>query len=155
MTQAQRAPSETALTEAGWKRLSGELTTLREQRAAKVATCKELVRQAEPGDYALHSLQAEVASLDQRLAQYEDQLARARLVDLADGPPDVVRFGSRVVVRREDGAEERYVVVTPPELKLRRAASPVSPPSGGPSWAAARASAPPCRRRQDRSACSW
>jgi transcription elongation GreA/GreB family factor len=30
-----------------------------------------------------------------------------------------VRFGSRVRVRWEDGAEEEYVVVTPPELELR------------------------------------
>jgi transcription elongation GreA/GreB family factor len=119
VTQTQSAPSEMALTEAGWKRLSGELPALREQRAAKVASYKDLARQAEPGDYGLHALQAEVSSLDQRLTQYEDLLARARLIDLADGPPDVVRFGSRVVVRWEDGAEERYVVVTPPELELR------------------------------------
>ena len=68
--------------------------------------------------YAAQQAQVELAYLDQRIQQFEDTLSRAALAD-AGGPADVVRLGSRVTVRWDDGAEEDYVVVTPPELELR------------------------------------
>jgi transcription elongation factor GreA len=119
MTRAKARPEELVLTEDRWRQVSDQLVALRTQRAEKVAAYAELARREGPDEFLLHYSQAEIAFLGRRIAQLEDTLANANLVDGAGGPADTVRFGSRVRVRWEDGAEEEYVVVTPPELELR------------------------------------
>ena len=119
MTRAEAGPEELVLTEGRWQQVSDHLAALREQRAERVAAYAEAAKQEGPDQFLLHYRQAEIAFLDRRIAQLEDTLAGATLVDGTGGPADTVRFGSRVRVRWEDGAEEEYVVVTPPELELR------------------------------------
>ncbi len=106
------------LTEQQRQALAEKLAGLREQRVARLASYAQRAQQDEPDVHAAQTAQVELAYLDQRIQQLEDTLSRAALVD-AGGPPDVVRLGSRLTVRWDDGAEEDYVVVTPPELELR------------------------------------
>jgi transcription elongation factor GreA len=119
MTRAEARPEELVLTEDRWQQVSDHLAALRGQRAERGAADAGVARREGPDRFLVHYRQAEIAFLDRRIAQLEDTLAGATLVDGAGGPPDTVRFGSRVGVRWEDGAEEEYVVVTPPELELR------------------------------------
>ncbi len=119
MTRAATRSEEMVLTEDRWQLVSDQLAAVRAQRAERVAAYAEFARREGPDQFLLHYRQAEIGFLDRRIAQLEDTLAGATLVDGVGGPADTVRVGSRVRVRREDGAEEEYVVVTPPELELR------------------------------------
>jgi transcription elongation factor GreA len=119
MTRAEAGPEGLVLTEGRWQQVSDQLAALRAQRAEKAAAHAELARREGPDQFLPHYRQAELAFLGRRIAQLEDALASATLVDGAGGAADTVRLGSRVEVRWEDGAEGAYVVVTPPELELR------------------------------------
>jgi transcription elongation factor GreB len=53
----------------------------------------------------------QLARLDQRIGQLEESLQSAEIVEPADGPVDVVRFGACVTVRESDGGETSYRIV--------------------------------------------
>jgi transcription elongation factor GreB len=52
-----------------------------------------------------------LATWTQRLAELEQRLASAALVDAALQPRNEVRFGARVALRGEDGRERQYRIV--------------------------------------------
>jgi len=54
---------------------------------------------------------ARLNALAQRLAALEERIVSAELVDPRSQPHDCVRFGARVRVRHESGAESEYRVV--------------------------------------------
>jgi len=54
---------------------------------------------------------SESAALRARIAELEGRIASAEPIDAATGLPGVVRFGARVTVRGEDGAERSYRLV--------------------------------------------
>ncbi|HVF71182.1 MAG TPA: GreA/GreB family elongation factor [Chthoniobacterales bacterium] len=53
----------------------------------------------------------QLSRLDQRIMQLESSLESAEVVQPADGPSDVVRFGACVTVRESDGSETSYRIV--------------------------------------------
>ena len=53
----------------------------------------------------------QLARLDQRIRQLEESLQSAEIVEPADGPADVVRFGAWVTVRESSGEETTYRIV--------------------------------------------
>ncbi|HEX6273099.1 MAG TPA: GreA/GreB family elongation factor [Polyangiaceae bacterium] len=55
--------------------------------------------------------EVEAATLRQRIAELEERLSTAELVDSAQGTTAVVRFGARVTVRAADGSERTFRIV--------------------------------------------
>jgi transcription elongation factor GreB len=53
----------------------------------------------------------QLARLDQRIRQLEESLQSAEIVEPADAPADVVRFGAWVTVRESGGEETTYRIV--------------------------------------------
>ena len=60
----------------------------------------------------------QLARLDHRIAQLEESLHAAEIVEPSAGPVDVVRFGAWVTVRESDGGETRYRIVGIDETDL-------------------------------------
>jgi transcription elongation factor GreB len=60
----------------------------------------------------------QVARLDQRIAQLEESLQSAEIVEPPGGAADVVRFGACVTVRESDGSETSYRIVGVDETDL-------------------------------------
>ena len=58
--------------------------------------------------------------LDQRLQALLARLEAAEVIDPATQPRDVVRFGARVTVEDDDGAERRYRIVGVDEADPKR-----------------------------------
>lgn len=59
--------------------------------------------------------------LDQRIAQLEESLGSAEVVEPPNDTEQVVRFGALVTVRRADGEEDEYRIVGADEVDLDRA----------------------------------
>ena len=78
------------------------LALLRAERAELAA--KRARAEAEPDVAAMHALGA-------RLAQLDERLASAELVDPSEQPKDVVRFGATVTVEPASGAARTYRIV--------------------------------------------
>jgi transcription elongation factor GreB len=53
----------------------------------------------------------ETAALRQRIAELEERLSSAELVESAQGSTELVRFGARVTVRGGDGGERTFRIV--------------------------------------------
>ena len=60
----------------------------------------------------------QLARLDQRIAQLEESLQVAQIVEPPSGAADVVRFGAYVTVRESDGSKTRYRIVGVDETDL-------------------------------------
>lgn len=102
--------SSVALTADGMQQLRGDLLTLRERRDSLAE-----VLSSSPLD-AGGSVLTEIALAERRIAEIEDVLARARVLDLAERIPGVVGIGSRVTVRWEGDGDEVYTIVDPAEI---------------------------------------
>ena len=83
----------------------------------------------------------QLLGLDQRIQQLEASLQSAEVVDINDGPADVVRFGATVTIRRPNGEQDQYRIVGVDEIDLDR---------GWVSWASPIARALMNARRGDR-----
>ena len=72
----------------------------------------------------------QLLALDQRIQQLEESLQSAEVVNVTDGPADVVRFGATVTIRRPNGEEDQYRIVGVDEIDLDRGwvswASPIA-----------------------------
>ncbi|MEN8182529.1 MAG: transcription elongation factor GreA [Myxococcota bacterium] len=67
--------------------------------------------------------------LEGRIAQIEDRLARAQVIDSTGQEPDVVRFGATVVLRDVESAEEKiYTIVGEDESDVSSGLISVSSP---------------------------
>jgi transcription elongation factor GreA len=67
--------------------------------------------------------------IEARIRQIEDRLARAEVVDASGQPPDVVRFGTTVVLEDLDtGDEVTYRIVGEDEADVSRGLLSVSSP---------------------------
>ena len=100
------------LTEDGLLQLQGELDQFRE-RYADLARVK-----AESPDDADDGMLTDMTLLQRRMAEIEDVLSRASLLDGAGREPGVVGIGSRVTVHWEEDGEETYTIVDPAEVDV-------------------------------------
>ena len=114
------------LTPEGLKRLKEELDTLRTDKRREVA--ERIAHAREFGDIAENSeyddAKNEQAMVEQKIAQLEERLSRARLIEKEDVPKGVVAIGTRVRLRDLDAKQTiEYVIVgsaeaNPAESKL-------------------------------------
>jgi transcription elongation factor GreA len=107
-------------------RLQEELDTLRTDKrrevAERIAHAREFGDIAENSDY--DDAKNEQAMVEQKIAQLEERLSRARLIEKEDVPKGVVAIGTRVRLRDLDAKQTiEYVIVgsaeaNPAESKL-------------------------------------
>ena len=113
------------LTQDGLTKLQEELEFLSTDKRREVA---ERIKEArEFGDISENSeyddAKNEQAMVEAKIAQLEERLRSAQVIDAADIDTDVVRIGSRVHVKDEAGKSSKYTIVgsaeaSPAELKL-------------------------------------
>jgi transcription elongation factor GreA len=114
------------LTPEGYETLKGELETLRTERRREIAdrirTAREFGDIAENAEY--DDAKNEQAMLEHKIAQLEDRLAHARVIDTDDVDTSVVSVGSVVRLRDVDAKQtvEYHIVgsaeANPAEQKL-------------------------------------
>ena len=119
-------PREVILTQEGLEKLKEELDLLSGERRREVA---ERIKEArEFGDISENAeydeAKNEQAMLESRIAQLEDKLRSARVIDAKDVSTDVVGVGSVVHIKDEKtGKSQKFTIVgsaeaNPAELKL-------------------------------------
>ena len=124
--QKQREmPKDIILTQEGLEKLQSELDFLSTEKRREVA---ERIREArEFGDIAENSeyddAKNEQAMLEARIAQLEDKLRSATVIDSSAVSTDVVGVGSIVHVKDESGKSTKYTIVgsaeaSPADMRL-------------------------------------
>jgi transcription elongation factor GreA len=118
-------PKDVILTPEGLTNLKAELdhlsTTRRREVAARIKEAREFGDISENAEY--DDAKNEQAMLEARIAQLEDKLRSATVIDASDMSTDVVRVGSLVHVSEEGGKNTKYTIVgsaeaKPAEMKL-------------------------------------
>jgi transcription elongation factor GreA len=117
-------PKDVILTPEGLANLKSELeylsTTRRREVAARIKDAREFGDITENAEY--DDAKNEQAMLEARIAQLEDRLRSATVIDASELDTDVVRVGTVVHVR-EGGKSTKYTIVgsaeaKPSEMKL-------------------------------------
>jgi transcription elongation factor GreA len=112
-------PKDVILTPEGLTNLKAELdhlsTTRRREVAARIKEAREFGDISENAEY--DDAKNEQAMLEARIAQLEDKLRSATVIDASDMSTDVVRVGTLVHVTDEDGKKTRYTIVGSAEAK--------------------------------------
>jgi len=118
-------PKDVILTPDGLANLKAELehmsTVRRREVAARIKEAREFGDISENAEY--DDAKNEQAMLEFRIAQLEEQLRSATVIDASDLDTDVVRVGTTVHVTDGDGKKLKYTIVgsaeaKPAELKI-------------------------------------
>ena len=119
-------PRDVLLTQEGLEKLKDELARLagdgRREVAARIKEAREFGDISENSEY--DDAKNEQAMLEQRIAQLEEKLRSAQVIDAKDVSTDVVGVGSIVHVKDEKtGKSQKFTIVgsaeaDPAELKL-------------------------------------
>jgi transcription elongation factor GreA len=124
-------PKDVILTPEGLANLKAELehmsTVRRREVAARIKEAREFGDISENAEY--DDAKNEQAMLEARIAQLEEKLRSATVIDASDVDKEVVGVGTTVHVRDADGKKLKYTIVgsaeaNPAEMKLSNA-SPV------------------------------
>ena len=116
---------EVILTPEGYEKLKQEIeelsTVKRREVAERIRVAREFGDIAENAEY--DDAKNEQAMLEARIAQLEEKLRSATVIDQSDLGTDVVRVGSVVHVKDEAGKSTKYTIVgsaeaSPTEMKL-------------------------------------
>ena len=96
-------------------------TARRREVAARIKEAREFGDISENAEY--DDAKNEQAMLEARIAQLEDKLRSATVIDASDLSTDIVRVGSAVHVKDEKGHSTRYTIVgsaeaNPAEMRL-------------------------------------
>ena len=118
-------PKDVLLTPEGLANLKSELehlsTTRRREVAARIKEAREFGDITENAEY--DDAKNEQAMLEARIAQLEEKLRSATVIDSSDLGTDVVAIGSIVHVKDAGGKSNKYTIVgsaeaNPAEMKL-------------------------------------
>jgi transcription elongation factor GreA len=118
-------PKDVILTPEGLQSLRSELdhlsTTRRREVAGRIKEAREFGDISENAEY--DDAKNEQAMLEARIAQLEDKLRSATVIDQSDLGTDVVRVGSVVHVKEAGAKSTKYTIVgsaeaNPSEMKL-------------------------------------
>ncbi len=115
----QNMPKDVILTPQGLAELKAELehmsTVRRREVAARIKEAREFGDISENAEY--DDAKNEQAMLEARIAQLEDRLRSATVIDAADLGTDIVRVGSVVHVTDGAGKKLKYTIVGSAEAK--------------------------------------
>jgi transcription elongation factor GreA len=118
-------PKDVILTPEGLATLKSELehmsTTRRREVAARIKEAREFGDISENAEY--DDAKNEQAMLEARIAQIEEKLRSATVIDASELDNDIVRVGTVVHVVDGDGGKHKYAIVgsaeaKPAEMKL-------------------------------------
>jgi transcription elongation factor GreA len=123
-------PKDVILTPDGLQKLKDELeelsTVKRREVADRIKEAREFGDISENSEY--DDAKNEQAMLEQRIAQLEERLRSAQVIDAKDLDTDVVRVGSEVNVKDEDtGNSQKFMIVGSAEAKPPERLSNESP----------------------------
>jgi transcription elongation factor GreA len=123
-------PKDVILTPDGLQKLKDELeelsTTKRREVAARIKEAREFGDISENSEY--DDAKNEQAMLEQRIAQLEERLRAATVIDAKELGTDIVRVGSQVNVKDEDtGSSSKFTIVGSAEAKPPERLSNESP----------------------------
>ena len=123
-------PKDVILTPDGLQKLKDELeelsTVKRREVADRIKEAREFGDISENSEY--DDAKNEQAMLEQRIAQLEERLRSATVIDAKDLDTDVVRVGSEVNVKDEDtGSSSKFMIVGSAEAKPPERLSNESP----------------------------
>ena len=121
------------MTRRGYEALVEELRRLKTEERPRAAEALKLARDhgdlSENAEY--DAAKEGQALLEARIAQIEDRLARAEVVDTNHVDLDKVRFGTKVVLEDlESGAEVTYTLVGQDEANIEKSLLSVTSPVG-------------------------
>ncbi len=127
---AEHMPKDVILTPDGLQKLKEELeelsTTKRREVAERIKEAREFGDISENSEY--DDAKNEQAMLEQRIAQLEERLRAATVIDASDLDTDTVRVGSSVDVKDEDtGNASKFTIVGSAEAKPPERLSNESP----------------------------
>ena len=107
------------LTEEGLQNLKDELEHLsgakRREIAERIKEAREFGDISENSEY--DDAKNEQAMLEQRIAQLEDRLRSARVIEAGELGTDVVRVGSTVNVKDDKGKSQQFMIVGSAEAR--------------------------------------
>ncbi len=111
------------MTPAGYRRLKDELHRLKTEERPRIVREIEAARAhgdlSENAEY--HAAREKQSHLEARIAQLDDKLARAQVIEPGQGEVDTVRFGVTVVLTDiESGEEVTYTLVGEEEADASR-----------------------------------
>jgi transcription elongation factor GreA len=123
-------PKDVILTPDGLQKLKDELeelsTVKRREVADRIKEAREFGDISENSEY--DDAKNEQAMLEQRIAQLEERLRSAQVIDAKDLDTNVVRVGSEVNVKDEDtGTSQKFMIVGSAEAKPPERLSNESP----------------------------
>ena len=110
------------MTGEGYKALDEELKRLKtEQRPAVIAAIAEARSHGDLSENAeYHAAKEQQGWIESRIAEIEDKLARAQVIDVSKLNGDKIKFGATVTVVDEDTEEEaRYQIVGEHEADVK------------------------------------
>jgi transcription elongation factor GreA len=112
-------PKDVIVTPEGLVNMKAELehlqTTRRREVAARIKEAREFGDISENAEY--DDAKNEQAMLEARIAQLEDKIRSAAVIDASDLGTDIVRIGSVVHVKGPDGKSQTYTIVGSAEAK--------------------------------------
>jgi transcription elongation factor GreA len=112
-------PKDVILTPDGLANLKAELehasTVRRREVAARIKEARDFGDISENAEY--DDAKNEQAMLESRIAQLEERLRSATVIDASELDNDVVRIGTTVHVTDADGAKHKYTIVGSAEAK--------------------------------------
>jgi transcription elongation factor GreA len=124
---AERIP----MTPRGYRNLQQELHRLKTE--ARPAAIRDIEAARAHGDISENAeydaAKERQAQLEARIAQVDDRLARAQVIDSSGQTPDVVRFGATVVLADVQSSEQKtYTIVGEDEADVSNGLISVSSP---------------------------
>ena len=112
-------PKDVILTPEGLTNLKAELehasTVRRREVAARIKEARDFGDISENAEY--DDAKNEQAMLESRIAQLEERLRSATVIDASELDNEVVRIGTTVHVTDADGAKHKYTIVGSAEAK--------------------------------------
>src|SRR6516164_3251220 len=119
------------MTADGYARLEEELRHLRS--VERPAVIKAIAQAREHGDLSenaeYHAARERQSFIEGRLAEIEDQIARAAVIDVSKLSGNTVKFGAKVTIADEDSGEEQtYQIVGAAEANINNGLLSVSAP---------------------------
>ena len=104
----------------GYERLIGELKALREERPRIVEAIEEARAHGDLSENAeYHAAKERQGQVEMQIAELEDRVSRAQIVDPTTLSGDRIVFGATVSLRDDDDKPVRYQIVGPYEADAR------------------------------------
>jgi transcription elongation factor GreA len=116
----------------GYQKMLQEVDELKKRRPRIAQDIKEAMEKGDLKENAeYHAAKEELSHVQRRIAELENKLGSARLLeDQANIPSDKVYIGATVVVKDEQGHESKYTLVDAAEANPREGLISVTSPLG-------------------------